>query len=48
MDAVSNFDFLPREFKTLADAAQMAEGHIVGDPCAACFHARFALEAAVH
>ena len=26
----------------------MAEGHILGDPRAACFHARFALEAAVH
>jgi type I restriction enzyme R subunit len=43
----SNFAFLPPAFKDLADAARKAEGHIMGDPRAACFHARFALEAAV-
>ncbi|WP_438765343.1 DEAD/DEAH box helicase family protein [Kushneria sp. TE3] len=45
---MSNFAFLPREFSTVAESATLAEGHIVGDPRAACFHARFALEAAVH
>lgn len=45
---MTNFAFLPREFSTVAESATRAEGHIVGDPRAACFHARFALEAAVH
>lgn len=45
---MSNFAFLPSEFRTIAAAAVKAEGHIMGDPRAACFHARFALEAAVH
>ena len=45
---MSNFAFLPPEFHAVADAATKAEGHIIGDPRAACFHARFALEAAVH
>ena len=45
---MTNFAFLPREFSTVAESAIRAEGHIVGDPRAACFHARFALEAAVH
>jgi type I restriction enzyme, R subunit len=44
----SNFDFLPDEFAPIADSARKAEQHILGDPRAACFHARFALEAAVH
>ncbi|MDP0492034.1 MAG: DEAD/DEAH box helicase family protein [Verrucomicrobiota bacterium JB023] len=44
----SNFRFLPKELGSLAEAARKAEGHIMGDPRAACFHARFALEAAVH
>lgn len=45
---MSNFAFLPSEFRAVADAATKAEGHIMGDPRAACFHARFALEAVVH
>ena len=45
---MSNFAFLPPEFRTVAEAARKAEGHIHGDPRAACFHARFALEVAVH
>ncbi|MCL7744256.1 DEAD/DEAH box helicase family protein [Guyparkeria hydrothermalis] len=45
---MSNFTFLPREFSTVAESATRAESHIVGDPRAACFHARFALESAVH
>jgi type I restriction enzyme R subunit len=45
---MTNFAFLPNDFKELCQAATLAEGHILGDPRAACFHARFALEAAVH
>ncbi|MAO60829.1 MAG: restriction endonuclease subunit R [Alcanivorax sp.] len=45
---MTNFAFLPNEFKALSQAATLAEGHILGDPRAACFHARFALEAGVH
>lgn len=45
---MSNFAFLPSEFRDIAEAAVNAESHIMGDPRAACFHARFALEAAVH
>ena len=45
---MSNFAFLPREFRDIAESAVRAEGHIMGDPRAACFHARFTLEAAVH
>ena len=45
---MTNFAFLPNDFKALSQAATRAEGHILGDPRAACFHARFALEAAVH
>ncbi|MGB5735546.1 MAG: DEAD/DEAH box helicase family protein, partial [Thiohalocapsa sp.] len=45
---MSNFTFLPAEFRAIADAAAKAEGHIHGDPRAACFHARFTLEAVVH
>lgn len=45
---MTNFAFLPREFSTVAESATRAEGYIVGDPRASCFHARFALEAAVH
>jgi type I restriction enzyme R subunit len=43
----SNFFFLPPSFKDLAEAARKAEEQIMGDPRAACFHARFALEIAV-
>jgi len=45
---MSNFAFLPLEFRTLRKSATKAEGHIMGDPRAACFHARFTLEAVVH
>lgn len=45
---MSNFAFLPSKFKTIAESAVKAEGHIMSDPRAACFHARFALEAAAH
>ncbi len=45
---MSNFTFLPNQFRAVAEAAGRAEGYIESDPRAACFHARFALEAAVH
>ena len=45
---MSNFSFLPSAFSSIAESATRAEGHILGDPRAACFHARFTLEAAVH
>lgn len=45
---MSNFAFLPREFRDIADSAIRAEGHILSDPRAACFHARFTLESVVH
>ena len=44
---MSNFTFLPPTFKDLAEASRKAEEQIMGDPRAACFHACFALEAAV-
>jgi type I restriction enzyme R subunit len=45
---MSNFAFLPDTFSSIAESAARAEGHIMSDPRAACFHARFTLEAAVH
>ena len=45
---MSNFAFLPDDFSGIAESARRAEGHIAGDPRAACFHARFTLEAIVH
>jgi type I restriction enzyme, R subunit len=45
---VSNFAFLPSDFRAIAASATKAEGHIMGDPRDACFHARFTLEAMVH
>jgi type I restriction enzyme R subunit len=45
---MSNFAFLPADFRSIAEAAAKAEDHIHGDPRAACFHARFTLEAIVH
>ncbi len=45
---MSNFAFLPDTFSNIAESAARAEGHIMSDPRAACFHARFTLEAAVH
>lgn len=44
---MSNFAFLPAQFRTIAEAATQAESHIQRDPRAACFHARFALESVV-
>jgi type I restriction enzyme R subunit len=45
---MSNFAFMPTSLRGITDSARKAEGHIMGDPRAACFHARFALEAIVH
>ncbi|MDD2600136.1 MAG: DEAD/DEAH box helicase family protein [Kiritimatiellae bacterium] len=45
---MSNFAFFPQSFKVVAESAVKAESYIMGDPRAACFHARFALEALVH
>ena len=45
---MSNFTFLPTEFRAVAEAATKAESYVMGDPRSACFHARFALESAVH
>jgi hypothetical protein len=45
---MSNFVFLPADFSAIADGASKAEGQAMGDPRAACFHARFTLEAIVH
>ncbi|MBT9312038.1 DEAD/DEAH box helicase family protein [Leptothoe kymatousa] len=45
---MTNFAFLPSQFRTIAESATRAEGYIIGDPRAACFHARFTLEAIVH
>lgn len=45
---MSNFAFLPEPLREIAEAATKAEGHVHGDPRAACFHARFTLEAIVH
>ena len=36
-DMMSNFQFLPAPFATIAEAATKAESHIHGDPRAACF-----------
>lgn len=45
---MSNFGFMPSDFADIAESAMRAESHINGDPRAACFHARFALESIVH
>ncbi len=45
---MSNFNFMPAVFEAVAQAATRAESHIMGDPRAACFHARFTLESIVH
>lgn len=34
---MSNFVFLPETFRDIAESAKRAEGHIMGDPRAACF-----------
>nr|WP_298378482.1 DEAD/DEAH box helicase family protein [uncultured Halomonas sp.] len=44
----TNFSFVSTIFSGLVEAAIYAESHIFNDPRAACFHARFALESAVH
>jgi type I restriction enzyme R subunit len=44
----SNFSFLPKPFHSIAESATKAENYILADPRAACFHARFSLEALVH
>ena len=44
MDTSPNFDFLTQVFPPVAESASFAELHINGDPRAACFHARHALE----
>lgn len=45
---MSNFAWIPADFRQIADSARQAESHIHGDPRAACFYARFALESIVH
>ena len=45
---MSNFAFLPTEFQKIAESAIQAERQVMGDPRAACFNARFTLEAIVH
>ena len=44
---MSNFSFVPDNFGNVSEAAKKAEGQIKGDPRAACFHSRFALESTV-
>jgi type I restriction enzyme R subunit len=45
---MSNFAFPPTEFRAIVEAAAKAEGHILRDYRAACFHVRFTQEAIVH
>ena len=45
---MSNFAFLPERFRDIATPAIQSEAQIINDPRAACFHARFSLEAIVH
>ena len=44
---MSNFAFLQAEFPAVFEAARQAEAHAHGDPRAACFYARRALELAL-
>ena len=44
---MSNFAFLQAEFPAVHDAARQAEAHAHGDPRAACFCTRRALELAL-
>ena len=44
MEVSANFAFLQQEFPHAAQSASFAERHVYGDPRAACFHARHALE----
>lgn len=45
---MSNFAFLPTDYRAVAESAKKAETHIMNDPRAACFQARFTLESIVH
>ena len=45
---MSNFAWMPDDFRQIAEAAGKAESHIHADPRAACFYARFGLESIVH
>lgn len=36
---MTNFAFLPNEFRVITEAAKKAEVHVTDDPRAACFHA---------
>ena len=44
MEVSENFAFLKHEFPFAAESASLAERQVYGDPRAACFHARHALE----
>ena len=44
MEISENFAFLKHEFPFAAESASLAERQVYGDPRAACFHARHALE----
>ena len=44
MEISENFGFLKHEFPFAAESASLAERQVYGDPRAACFHARHALE----
>lgn len=45
---MSNFAFIPQDFRGIAEAAQQAERLALPDPRSSCFRVRFALEAMVH
>lgn len=45
---MSNFDFIPDDFRGVKEPAIKAESYIVSDPRSACFNTRLALELAVH
>ena len=41
---MSNFAFMPTSLRAITDSARKAEGHIMGDPRAAWFHAHRPIE----
>ena len=45
---MSNFAFIPADFRGIADSAKKSEGQIMGDPRSAGFQARYTLERVVH
>ncbi|MDZ7839628.1 MAG: DEAD/DEAH box helicase family protein [Gammaproteobacteria bacterium] len=47
MEISDNFAFLAQEFPQVAESASYAEQHVYGDPRAACFRTRYALEQVV-